>query len=281
MKIAGSSTFILSMRPVFICSMAILLLVSVSRQAGRAQIFNTDYSRIQRETLYHTNKVWMVYGWTYKYVKGIQEKKGRKSSFERFDRQGNRTEEIFYDPKGTPEFSCQFLFDETGAEIKRVGGARDEVIYEKWVYTSSDNGRKIERKSEYKKGKDQKWVYAINEFQNKLEETYYDLNGMIAYKWVFQYDLAQNLIEKREYDAYGNIYQRWVFTYDDKGNNTELHHYVSGGQLQRVFKMQYDKKGNMKAKFVMDKDENILELIVYVYQFYDGLHAPRTTGNKK
>lgn len=223
----------------------------------------------------------MVYGWTFQYIKGVQEKKGKKTSFERFDRNGNRTEEIYYDGKGNPNYSCQFLFDENGNEIKKMGGASDEVIYEKWIYSSMDKDKKIVKKSEYKKGKDQKWVYTINEQQNKEEEMYYDINGNMSYKWTFLYDSQNNLTEKKEFDSYGNVYQKWIYKYDEKGNNIELIHYVSNNQLYRTYQMRYDKKGNMKSKFTLDKDENVMELVVFIYQFYDGLHAARTTGNKQ
>ncbi len=245
-----------------------------------AQMYNGDYPRSQRLNLYKENKVWMVYGWTYLYPKGVQEKKGKKTSFERFDREGNRAEEIYYDAKSNPSYSCQYFYDESGAEIKKVGGSGDEVIYEKWNYTSTENGKKLERKSEYKKGKDQKWIYLLDAQQNKSEEHYYDVNGNISYKWTFLYDSHQRLTEKKEFDAYGNVYQKWVYKYDEKGNNTELHHYVSNNQLFRVYQMRYDKKGNMKSKFEFDKDETVLRLTVYIFQFYEGLHAPRTTGNK-
>ena len=85
---------------------------------------------------------------------------------------------------------------------------------------------------------------------------------------------------KTEYDTYGNVYQKWVFTYDNKGNNTEIHHYISNNQLFRIYQMRYDEKGNMKSKFTFDKNEIIINLTVYIYLFYDGLHAPRIAGNK-
>lgn len=247
---------------------------------GSAQIYNEDYSRQQKLNLYRGNKVWVVYGWTFLYPKGVQEKKGRKTCFERFDRSGNRSEEIYYDAKGNPNYSCQHIYDENGSEIKKVGGSGDEVIYDKWNYRVIENGKKTERISEYKKGKDQKWIYTYDARQNISEEVYYDVNGNISYKWEFAYDGNQNVTEKKEYDPYGNVYQKWVYKYDEKGNNTELHHFVSNNELYRIYQMRYDKKGNVKSKFTFDKDENILELVVYVYQFYEGLHAPRTVGNK-
>lgn len=246
-----------------------------------AQIYNEDYSREQKQRQYKANKVWMIYGWTFLYPKGKQEKRGKKISFERFDRDGNRTEDIYYDTKGNPIYSCQFVFDENGNEIKKMGGDGDEIIYEQWIYSASDNGKKIERKSAYKKSKGEKWIYTLGTNQNKTDETYYGSNGNIFSKWDFLYDAKQNLIEKKEYDSYGNIYRKWIYKYDEKGNNTEVYHYVSNNQLYRIYQMRYDKKGNMKSKFTLDKDENVLELTVYIYQFYEGLHAPRTVGNKK
>lgn len=246
-----------------------------------AQVYNEDYSKSQRYNLYKNNKVWMVYGWTYQYSKGVQEKKGKKTSFERFDKEGNRTEEIYYDTKGKPNYSCQYLFDDKGNEVKKMGDAADEVIYEKWQYAFSENGKKAERKSEYKQANNQKWIYTFNTQENKSEEICYDVNGVISYKWEFLYDENQNITEKQQLDEYGNINQKWSYKYDGKGNNIELKHYVANNQLHRIYGMRYDKKGNMKSKFTFDKDENVLELTVYIYQFYDGLHAPRTTGNKK
>ena len=246
-----------------------------------AQVYNEDYSSAQRKSLYKDNKVWMVYGWTYIYEKGVQAKKGKKTSFERFDYTGNRSEEIFYDAKGNINFSCEYLYDESGNEVKKMGGAGDEVIYEKWNYIVTENGKKIEKKSEYKKGKEQKWIYTFDAQKNKTEEIYYDAAGTISYKWQYAYDDNQNILEKKEIDPYGNIYQKWAYKYDDKGNNIELKHYVSNGQLYRIYQMRYDKKGSMKSKFEFDKDENIIQLTVFIYQFYEGLHAPRTIGNKK
>ena len=245
-----------------------------------AQIYNDDFSKLQKLNIFKNNKVWMVYGWTFLYPKGVQEKKGKKTSFERFDREGNRTEEIYYDPKGEPTFSCQYLHDDFGNEIKRMGGQGDEVIYDKWNYTPIENGKKVERKSEYKKSKDEKWIYSLDDQKNVAEDQYYDISGAPTTKWIFTYDTKQNVTEKKELDSYGNVYQKWTYKYDEKDNNTEMRHYISNGQLTNIYQMRYDKKGNMKSKFTLDMDENIVNLTVYIYQFYDGMHSPHSVGNK-
>lgn len=259
----------------------LLVLVAVCTLFLSAQIYNEDFSKQQKTDIYKGNRVWMVYGWTYFYPKGVQEKKGKKTSFERFDRDGNRTEEIFYDAKGNPGHSCQFMYDDKGNPVKKMGGSGDEVIYEKWIYTSADNGKTVERKSEYKKSRNEKWVYVYNDQKDLVSETYFDVNGIQSYKWEFTYDDKQHVTEKKELDGYGNVYQKWLYQYDEKGNNSETHHYVSNGQLHRVYNMKYDKKGNMKSKFTLDKDENIINLTIFVYQFYDGLHSARGVGNKQ
>ena len=264
---------------VFLLATVLLVMFPVSRFSA-VQIYNEDYSRPQKMNLYKDNKVWMVYGWTFLYPKGVQEKKGRKTSFERFDRDGNLSEEILYDDKGKPAFSCQYLYDEAGRELKKVGGSADDLIYEKWKYSVLESGKKVERRSEYKQGKEQKWIYTYDALQNIIEEQYFDYAGVPVQRFEYTYDGKQNVTEKREYDSYGNVYQRWSYTYDDKGNNTEARYYVSNNQLYRIYQMRYDRKGNMKSKFEFDKDEKVQQLTVFVYQFYDGLHAPRTTGNK-
>ncbi|MBI3503124.1 MAG: hypothetical protein HY063_15160 [Bacteroidetes bacterium] len=268
------------MKKIFLFLVFISLLVPLAPFSS-AQIYNNDFSKLQKQNLFKDNKVWMVYGWTFLYEKGKQAKKGKKTSYERFDRNGNRTEEVYYDAKGNSTYTCEYLYDENGNEIKKMGGSGEEVIYDKWNYTFSDDGKKCERKSEYKKGKDSKWIYSFDDKQNIAQEIYYDVSGSMAYKWEFSYDSKQNVIEKKELDSYGNVYQKWAYKYDDKGNNIEMAHYVSNNQLYRIYQTRYDKKGNMKSKFTFDKDENVLELTVYVYQFYEGLHAPRTLGNKQ
>ena len=245
-----------------------------------AQIYNDDFSKLQKQNIFKGNKVWMVYGWTFLYPKGKQEKKGKKTSFERFDREGNRTEEVYYDAKGNASYACQFLYDEKGQEVKRMGGAGEEVVYEKWNYTALDNGKKLEKRSEYKKSKDEKWIYNFDSQNNIVSGFYYDVSGSLTSKWEFVYDTHQNLTEKTELDAYSNVYQKWTYEYDEKGNNTDMRHYISNDQLDRIYQMRYDKKGNMKSKFTVDKNEKMIDLTVYVYQFYDGLHAPRIVGNK-
>jgi hypothetical protein len=259
----------------------LFLLLAAALLISSGQIYNEDFSKQQKVNVFKENKVWMAYGWTFLYPKGKQEKKGRKSSFERFDRDGNRTEEIHYDEKGRPDFSCQYLYDEKGNQVKKMGGEGDEVIYEQWNYSVMDNGKKVEKKSEFKKSKEEKWVYVYDAQHNIIAETYYDINGVVSYKWEFVYDDNQKVMSKTELDSYGNIYQKWVYEYDDRGDNIGMDHYVSNNQLDRIYQMSYDKKGNLKSKFTFDKNENIIDLTVFVYQFYDGLHAPRTIGNKQ
>lgn len=269
------------MKKVFLSILLLFALLIPLSPFSSAQIYNEDFSKPQKENIFKENKVWMAYGWSFYYPKGVQEKKGKKSSFERFDRAGNRTEEVYYDPKGNTNYSCQYLYDEKGSLVKKMGGAGEDVIYDKWYYSTLENGKTVERKSEYKKSKNEKWIYQFDSQKNIATESYYDINGVISYKWDFDYDGKQHVTEKKEYDSYGNVYQKWTYKYDEKGNNIEMRHYVSNNQLYRIYDMKYDKKGNMKSKFTFDKDENIINLTVFVYQFYDGLHSARTLGTKK
>ena len=129
------------MKKVFISLLLFSSLLVPLSQFSSAQIYNEDYSKIQK-SMYKENRVWMAYGWTYLYDEfGDQAKKGKKTSFERFDRDGNRTEEIYYDNKGNRNFSCEYIYDEKGNQIKKMGGEGDEVIYEQWSYTAIESGR--------------------------------------------------------------------------------------------------------------------------------------------
>jgi hypothetical protein len=245
-----------------------------------AKIYNGDYPYSQRIGLYKDNKVWMVYGWTFTYENGMQAMKGKKTSYERFDREGNRIEEVNYDLKGHVVSACEYLFDEQGREVKKVGAQGEEDIHEKSNYLFLDSLNQVQRRSEYKKGKEYKWLYIYDRNHNVSEESCYDLNGDLSRKTRYTYNQSQKLSEKIELDSYGNVFQKWLYEYDDKGNNVEAKHYYSNEQLHRSYQMRYDKKGNMKSMFEFDKDENIVQLTVFIYQFYEGLYAPRLAGNK-
>lgn len=261
-------------------SIFVIFLILPLTPSSLAQIYNSDFSHQQKQSIFRNNKVWMVYSWTYRYMNGVQEKKGNKTSFERFDHNGNRVEEHNYDFSGNTVFSCEFSYDDKGNEIKKMGAEADEVIYEKWKYSNMNDNR-IEKRSEYRKAKEQKWILSMDEKQNVLEEMYYDATGTLSYKIEYVYDKNEKLTNKIQYDPYDNIYRKWDYKYDDRGNNTEMNIYTSGNQLFRSYRMHYDKKGNMKSKFTLDKDDKVIELSIYVYQFYDGLHAPRTIGTKE
>lgn len=257
----------------------IVVLLILPANRSLSQIYNEDFSRQQKDVTFRANRVWMVYGWTFRFIKGKQEKKGKKTSFERFDRSGFRTEEAEYGPDGEALLSCQYMYDDAGFVVKKMG-ANSDIIYDKWSYVFLNDKTELERRSVYSKAKMEKWLYRIDDQKNFLFESYYDQEGTLTQQVKYEYDRESKLTQKLEMDAYGNVNQKWVLEYDQNGNNIEVQHFKSG-RLYKSYQMTYDKKGNMKSKHTFDASGKVEQLTVFVYQFYDGLHAPRSLGSKQ
>src|ERR1035437_7818080 len=147
------------------------LVFSLLIPLSSAKIYNEDYSKSKKLNLFKENKVWMVYGWTFPNENGLKVKKGKKVSFERFDRNGNRIEEVNYDMQGNTIYSCKYFFDKNGNEIQRIGIADGEEIDEKSEYVTVDeNG--IENTPEYKNTVKHTSLHSNGKHQNETEENY-------------------------------------------------------------------------------------------------------------
>src|SRR5687767_13364976 len=62
-------------------------------------VYDEDFGKKQKESL-KKNYVHSISGWTFVYQNGVAPKSGVKTSIERFDEKGNRTEDVFFNEKG-------------------------------------------------------------------------------------------------------------------------------------------------------------------------------------
>jgi hypothetical protein len=192
---------------------------------------------------------------------------GNKTSFERIDKNGFRSEESYYDSKGTSYLEYSHTYAPNGMMLTSIGIRGDLTQYLNWNYRFRDE-RTVERTTSKGYNNKQRWIYKLDENRNKIEEQYFDPDGLHSYTRYYVFDGKNNLTEKTEYDGYGNLFEKWVYKYDDKGNNTEQAQYDSQGKIFYTYKLKYDDKGNLISKFLLDKSGQIRQLTVYLYQFY-------------
>ena len=151
---------------------------------------------------------------------GVKDKKEQK-----FNKQGNITEENIYDENGE--------------------------LTSKWKYKYDKDGNMTES-NKYDENGDltSKWKYKYDKDGNITESNTYDENGDLTYKYTYKYDKDGNRTESNNYDKDGDLTYKWKYKYDKDGNMTESNKYDENGDLTYKFqyKYQYDKKKNWTVK---------------------------------
>ncbi|MBI3502682.1 MAG: hypothetical protein HY063_12900 [Bacteroidetes bacterium] len=224
-----------------------------------ATIYESDFSALQKINLYKENKVWLVHGWNFPYNNKVMVNKGRETSFERFDRSGNRTEEVEYDSLGRTVFSCQYFFDENGNELRRAGLDGKDIMDERWNYApmSEEQFEKLESQSQYKNSVYGKTFYSdsLKEMSNEKKNSNLLADAKVVEKtslykkslcgnWIFKKDVHKNKVKELHFDANGNFAYKLQFAFDKNQRLNEKTEYDAFGNQQEKWEYKYDEKGN-------------------------------------
>jgi hypothetical protein len=232
------------------------------------RVYNDDFGRFQKEN-FRNNSVRVVKGWTYTYSgNGTPVSNGIKTSEERFDPNGNRVGETWYDEKGAETMSSTYSYDESGIELRNVGMQMHKPFYNNWMYAYNDTTKELTKYHSQNLINKEKWIYTFDGNGNKQEERHFDGTGMIDSRFAFKYDEKGRLSEKIEFDAYDNLYARTEYLYDEKGNNVSENLYNSDSELKRQYAMKYDQKGNLTTRFEMDAKGVTQKMTIFLYEFY-------------
>ena len=226
---------------------------------------------------------------------------------DQFDRRGNLTERLSYDPKGTLRERAVFLYDASTneREVRRYGpenslsgrvvssyaehgalaearsySARD-VLTERVIFQYDANGREIESHT-----------YQPNGELKSRTASRYDVQGNIAEQW--WYDAAETLVQKVVYyrDFRGTLVTRVSFVYatnsrlsertdvhfNNNGDPTERIVYVDSGRQRHteMFTYRYDAFGNWTTQTVkrqvVNKNASYFRptrIIFRVFEYYE------------
>ena len=232
------------------------------------RVYNDDFARSQKQN-FRNNNVRVVTGWTYVYSEsGTPTKKGVKSSEERFDQKGNRTEEMWYDENGASFLESSYTYNDEGVELKNIGVQMHKPFYNNWLYEIKDTTNELIKFHSQNKINKEKWVYSFDAAGNKTQEKYFDETGLLTDRCVFNYDSKGRLDEKIEFDAYDNLYRKWEYSYDENGNNTGEILYNNDSEVLKQYILKYDEKGNLTTRFEMNAKGVATQMTVFLYEFY-------------
>jgi|GEM_PF-4435340 len=200
----------------------------------------------------------------------------------KYDGQGNRIEETFYDFDG--ELKClqncvaiiRYEYGEYGNLVKESHHDTDGQLIEDKLHTAmirwkyDDRGNVLEESyfgddGKLKKIKSDKYakiMYKYDEQGNMTDKSYYGLDNWSdedyciysVYKW--KYDVKGNMIEESRFDADGSLILKGEYKYDEQNNNVEKIYYNAEGRLVCI--SRYDDIGN-RIESVHYDDEYVEE----------------------
>lgn len=164
-------------------------------------------------------------------------------------------------------------------------------------YFFNNKGNLIEVKDVLHGESGQKHTYKYDDKGNKVQEEYYDedgvLQGKVNYKYdkpgnriektfpegtkiSYRYDSNGNMIEESTYDNDGNLYNRIAYQFDDNGLKIEEVQYDRNGKIVIKYAYKYDSNGNeteinaysegkqpskSAIQYVYDKKKNFIKKI--------------------
>lgn len=167
--------------------------------------------------------------------KGKRLEQDELNKFTRYNKEGNKEEEIFYNRDESLKGTVKYKHDNKGNTSEAV-------------YYTNDVAFIINLRNKYghEKSEDSLYVlktkYKYDEKGNKVEENNYQTDGEIYSKVTFLYDNKNNLIEANKYISDGSLGLKWKYTYN-KGLKTEVKVYGSNGDFRGQITFLYDEKG--------------------------------------
>lgn len=151
----------------------------------------------------------------------------------RYDDNGNRIEEIGYDPNGNVFMKMTYKYDDNGNLTEEKSYDSDSGIDSKSIYKYDASGNKIEDNDFDSEGRISKCTYKYDDKGNKLEVINYFLDGSISGKATYKYDEKSNVIEEYDFNV--------QFTREDDKYNTEQ---------MTTCQYEFDSKNNWIKKIV-------------------------------
>ena len=198
---------------------------------------------------------------------------------DRFDRRGNCTERLSYDPAGTLRERVVFLYDArtNEREVRRYGPENSllgrvvssyaehgslsrsysamDVLTERTNFQYDDQGREIESQTYQPNGEPKNRTASRYDVQGNIEEQlWYDAADRLVKKVVYHRDFQGTLVTRVSfvYAANSRLSERTDVHFNNNGDPTERIVYVDDGRQRHteMFTYRYDAFGNWTTQTV-------------------------------
>ncbi len=145
-----------------------------------------------------------------------------------YDTEGNLSNGIEYDYRGTVSFEWTYSHDPVKKHIEKNQFFPDGGLFSKTTYVYDGRGNLVEEKKFLQQTNNRfRWHYLYDKSGRKIEEAYYlirpghrdgKMKSLLNFKTVFSYDNEGNLIIETKYDASGTMGSKRHFQYEYDGN---------------------------------------------------------------
>lgn len=187
--------------------------------------------------------------WDYAYVNDAPGQKSYKSSFIKYDTNGNVVEETNYRATGQILAVSTYRYDKAGNRLEYIKykGDKQDVSYKQEFIYDSKNNKLME--SGFNGVEDYKNSYRYDGLGNLVEIKYF-VNG--------------NLDEKRILEKNANVTLIKVYNFEDKFLYTITNTYDTDGNLLEEVKTEKDVEAR-KTNYEYDHEQNLNEEVKYFY----------------
>jgi uncharacterized protein YkuJ len=193
---------------------------------------------------------------------------GIKIGYERFDKLGQKLEEVSFSRDGKALLEVTYTYDEWGREAQCLGLKGNKSFFSKWEYQFNDSNKTLEKAVYNSSTNQEKTIYYFDSVGNIVEEINYSKEGDLIYHYLIVYTEFNKPLEITELSGNGVVYEKWKYFYDKNNQNIEIHQYNGSDELFKKYLNTYDVNGLQKEALSLDRNGNPIEKIVSVYQYF-------------
>jgi hypothetical protein len=229
----------------------------------------------------------------FKFKNRIQDEKGIRTSYEKYDESGRKIELYGYDSLGSLSQRTIYTYTYPNLPVTETGYDGSGKLLYQYIYSYSFQvNTRVIYKDYLTKSNGFKVTKSYDSKGYLIEQDYYDCDDVFVYKYIFSYDSYGTILEGAKYlnnnnldlrftykrdangrvleqtylNADGTFYSKTTYTLDQNGRTLEtLYFRKSLTVYDTKYSFVYDQKGNKIEETTYGSDGNIISSYNYIY----------------
>ena|GEM_PF-1954527 len=242
--------------------LSIAKIISVILLSLLTQIFHTDYSAAQDNSLKETEKFKIANNRVKKTNIYLD---GTKITSVLYDTLGNRIKEENFSNDGTISNVTQFIYNSSGLLTEEINMLDDSTIVNRFIFYYNEAGNKIRTdKFNYENLYDGGILYKYSDSVKPEEVHFLDKEDNITNKYEYKYDSENNLTEMKIYEN-GTLESIIEFSPDENKRTEKIAEFDSDMKIISSITYEYDSGGNPLYITVRESSDLIYSIEIFIY----------------